>query len=242
MSQVVAFLPGNGHVDARLSFAREKAQRLATGFELRSVDYGAASSFDSLLDSVEEQVSGADLAYATGIGGLVYLALRARGALLDQRAVLQGPVLWGLETRTFPRLMRLPLMPRALTFAIARSAIQRRFMAKHFIRPLTPEFQRVFFGGYRDARAFERWFAWLTPGLLRRLERELRGRADRLEDVTAWWGGEDHVVGLEELRRTEAALDLEIPLREFRDWGHYPMIDEPAEWVGEVANALANAR
>ncbi len=239
MSRVVAFLPGNGHVDGRLSFAREKAQRLDSGFELRSVDYGAASSFEALLDSVQEQTSGADLAYATGIGGLVYLALRARGALVGQRAILQGPVLWGLETRTFPKLMRLPLMPRALTFAIARSGIQRRFMRKHFTRPLTPEFQEVFFGGYRDARAFERWFAWLTPQLLRDLEEQLRGRPDRLQGISAWWGGLDHVVGLEELRRTEAALGMEIPVKEFPTWGHYPMIDEPAEWVGEVERALA---
>ncbi|QDV09544.1 Alpha/beta hydrolase family protein [Planctomycetes bacterium Poly30] len=239
MTDVVAFLPGNGHVDARLSFAREKAQRLDVGFELRSVDYGAADSFEALLDSVLEQTSGADLAYATGIGGLVYLALRARGALTDQRAILQGPVLWGLETRTFPKLMRLPLMPRALTLAIARGPIQRRFMRKHFTRPLTPEFQRVFFDGYRDARAFERWFAWLTPRLLRDLEQQLRGRPELLDGLTAWWGGEDHVVGIEELRRTEAALGQPISVREFPSWGHYPMIDEPADWTAEVARALA---
>ena len=242
MTRVVAFLPGNGHVDARLSFAREKAQRLEDGFELRSVDYGAAADFDALLDSVEEQVRDATLVYATGIGGLVYLALRALGALADQRAILQGPVLWGLETRTFPKLMRLPLMPRALTLAISTDVIQRRFMRKHFTQPLTPEFQKVFFGGYGDAGAFERWFAWLTPQLLRDLEAALRGRADRLEGVTAWWGGLDHVVGLDELRRTEAALDLTIPVREFPTWGHYPMIDEPAEWAAEVAGALAAPR
>ena len=242
MTGVVAFLPGNGHVDARLSFAREKAQTLEAGFELRSVDYGAAADFESLLDSVEAQVSGADLVYATGIGGLVYLALRARGAPTGQRAILQGPVLWGLETRTFPKLMRLPLMPRALTLAISTGIIQRRFMRKHFTRPLTPEFQSVFFGGYGDARAFQRWFAWLTPQLLRDLEGALHRRADRLSGVTAWWGGRDHVVGLEELRRTEAALGLEIPVREFPAWGHYPMIDEPLEWVTEVAVALASPR
>jgi len=239
---IVGFLRGNAHVGARLKPGGEKAQLLPEGFELRGVDYGRASSWPELLESVRDQVDGVDLVYATGIGGLVYLALRANGELLGQTAILQGPVLWGLETRTFPKLMRLPLMPRALVAAISTDWIQRRFVRKHFVTPPSPEFQKVFFGGYRDARAFQRWFAWLTPGLLRELETKLRGHEERLAGVTAWWGGEDHVVGLEELRLTEAALGCSIPAREFPEWGHYPMIDDPARWSEEVARALASAR
>ncbi|MEM9381196.1 MAG: alpha/beta hydrolase [Planctomycetota bacterium] len=239
----VGLLPGNGHVDDRLHRAREAVARLAPEdrFEVRSIDYRDDDSFERLLDDVRDRLDGVDLLYATGIGGLVALALRARGDLGGVPIVMQGPVLWGLETRRFPRVMRFPGMPRLLVLALSLAPVQRRFERKHFQRPLDEPLRTAFFGGYRDAGAFARWFAWLTPDLLRHLEGELRGRPSRLEGVEAWWGSLDHVVGPEELTRTESALGASIPMRSFPAWGHYPMIDAPDEWVREVSLALASA-
>ncbi|MEM8709568.1 MAG: hypothetical protein AAGG01_01335, partial [Planctomycetota bacterium] len=126
--------------------------------------------------------------------------------------------------------------------ALKTRVIRRRFVNKHFVTTPSQEFRNVFFAGYDDAPAFQRWFGWLTPGLLRELEGKLRGRTDLFEGVTAWWGGQDHVVGIEELRLTEAALDVTVPVKEFPSWGHYPMIDDPMGWCEEVALALATAR
>ncbi|MEM9802949.1 MAG: alpha/beta hydrolase [Planctomycetota bacterium] len=239
----VAFVPGNGHVDARLAPARAAVERLdpPDRFDVRSIDYGAHGTFDALLDGVRAESDGSDLVYATGIGGLVVLALRARGDLLDVPTILQGPVLWGLETRRFPRLMRLPGMPNALVAALSTPAIRRRFERRHFARPLEEPLRSTFFDGYRDARAFARWFGWLTPALLRRLEESLGGRDDLVRGIDAWWGLRDHVVTPEELERTERALNVSIPLRTFADWSHYPMIDAPDDWVREVSRALASA-
>ena len=54
-----------------------------------------------------------------------------------------------------------------------------------------------------------------------------------------WWGDQDHVVTVEELRLTERRLAVTFPLRRFPEWGHYPMIDRPSEWTAEVARVLA---
>lgn len=237
---LVAFLPGNGHVDARLDPARAAIDGLSDAQRFRMASCAVPTDlerFEDALSAVEEATRGADLIYATGIGGLVALALRARGAA-PQPTILQAPVLWGLESRRFPKLMRLPLMPRALVLALRQGWVQRRFMRKHFRAPLRPDMRAAFFGGYRDASAFARWFEWLTPELLRSLERELAARPDWTADLEAWWGTHDHVVTPEELRITEAALGATIPLRTFDDWGHYPMIDDPGPWVREVAAAL----
>ena len=164
-TRTVAFLPGNGHVEERLGPARRAIETHTEGsqFELRSIHYDTSLRFfDELLDGVEADLQGADLVYATGIGGLVALALRARG-FVDRPMVLQGPVLWGLETRRFPKLMRLPGMPRLLVAMLRQGFMQRRFEQKHFERPLDDGLRRAFFMGYRDARAFARWFSWLTP-------------------------------------------------------------------------------
>ena len=45
-------------------------------------------------------------------------------------------------------------------------------------------------------------------------------------------------MGLPELRLTEAVLGVRFALREFPRWGHYPMLTDPAGWVGALAAHL----
>jgi pimeloyl-ACP methyl ester carboxylesterase len=242
----VLFLAGNGHDPVRLEPVRAVLER-EERFELVVLEYASVETFDALLESLESQTrriaSKHDirLVYATGIGALVALALRARGSLQDWPLVLQGGVLWGLEQRWFPRIMRIGPMPRLLAFAFGNKLIRARFAAKHLNSERSPEFLERFFEGYRDARAFENWFRWLTPALLRHLEQKLIGNPPALANIQAWWGEHDHVVGPEELRVTERALNFEFQLRRFAGWGHYPMIDDPEGWTREVSDVLEKA-
>lgn len=244
----VLYLGGNGHAPVRLEPARGVLRRLGDPFALLELDYPAASSWENLLTGLGAAVEEAGRAhprapvYATGIGALVALALRARGLLLAHPLVLQGGVLWGLERRSFPRVMRLPGLPALLAAGLQTSLVRRRFAARHFLRAHPPAFLDAFFEGYRDATAFSGWFEWLRPGLLRTLERELSAAEGALDGIEAWWGGRDGVVGVEELHVTERALGVEIPLRVFPEWGHYPMIDDPEGWVAEVRRVVETAR
>lgn len=240
----VVFLGGNGHADVRLEGVRSALEQAGQPFRLVDLEYPAVASYDELLaqlalrmEQLDEQTP-VGLVYATGIGGLIALSLRARGALRHQHLVLQGAVLWGLERRWFPRLMRLPGMPGLLTRAFRNERVRARFVARHLHSTPAPEWVERFFAGYGDADAFARWFAWLTPALLRRLEVELAARPDALEQLEVWWGDADSVVGLEELRLSERALGRALPVRTFAGWSHYPMIDEPRAWVAEVSRAL----
>ena len=61
---------------------------------------------------------------------------------------------------------------------------RRRFAAKHFHTTPSPAFLERFFDGYDDPEAFAAWFDWLTPALLRKLERELAARPSALDDLT----------------------------------------------------------
>jgi pimeloyl-ACP methyl ester carboxylesterase len=238
----VAFLGGNGHCAARLADAR----RFAAGLELIDVAYPGfegrprARELEGFLDHVARGLRAPALVYATGIGGLLALCLRARRALDGTPLLLQAPVLWGLERRLMPRLMRLWPAQRLVHRVFASPAFQARFLRKHFQRPPSSDRRAAFFDGYASCAALPDMFAWLAPALLRRLEVELNGCPGTLERITVWWGGKDRVVATDELRWTRAALGVDWPLRVFPQWGHYPMIDEPEAWVAEIRAFLSD--
>jgi hypothetical protein len=207
----ISFLGGNGHCAARLSAARAC---LSAGIDLVAVPYPGfegrprAVDLDSFLAVVADHLrsAGPDLIYATGIGGLLALCLRTRGELTGIPVLMQGPVLWGLEERWMPRLMRLGLMQRALSRIFATAAFRRRFVRKYFTHPPDPETAAAFFDGYARCAALADFFAWLTPGLLRSLERELLGHPEAVATIQVWWGGRDAVVSPREVDWTAAAL------------------------------------
>lgn len=252
----VLFLGGNGHADARLDAARAALSRRAEAegrphpqLELLAVAYPGfegrpvAPDFETFLTRTERSLEeldpdGTATVYATGIGALVALALRARAATPQRRLILQGGVLWGLEQRLFPKLMRGP-MPRLLQLSFRSGAMQRHFARKHFLREPSDGERAAFFGGYASCAAFPQLFRWLDARLLRSLERAFAARPAALRSIEVWWGARDTVVGLPELERTQEVLDTSWPVRVFDDWAHYPMLDAPEDWVRALRDAVA---
>lgn len=243
----VGFLGGNGHCAARLAAAR----RFLGEIEIDEIAYPGfegrprTASFGGFLDVVSASLRSAApaLVYATGIGGLLALCLRARGETAAIPLLLQGPILWGLERRWMPRLMRLLPARAGLRRVFAAPAFQRRFVRKYFVRPPDAVTAAAFFDGYARCAAAPDLFAWLAPALLRSLERDLAARPAALERIRVWWGGRDRVVTLRELEWTRAAVPGadRWPVKIFPGWGHYPMIDEPAEWAKALCDAVAEA-
>jgi len=243
----IAFLGGNGHCAARLAAARPFLDEIDLdevpypGFEGRP----RAGSREEFLSAISEHLrrTAPAMIYATGIGGLLALCLRARGELVGTPLLLQAPILWGLEHRWLPRLMRFGWARRGMGKVFATPAFQRRFAAKYFTHPPSPGVLADFFAGYAQCAAAADLFAWFDPPLLRSLERDLVARTGALDEVQVWWGGRDRVVTLRELEWTREALALgdRWPVRVFPEWGHYPMIDDPAGWARELIRAVAAA-
>jgi pimeloyl-ACP methyl ester carboxylesterase len=244
----VLFFGGNGHCAARLAVAR---RFLPPWIALEEVPYPGfegrpgAATFTDFHGRITDAhgLSDPALLYGTGIGGLLALCLRARGELIGTPLLLQAPVLWGLERRWMPRVMRFRPAQAALLRVFATGAFQRRFVHKYFTHPPDPETAAAFFDGYARCRAAPDLFAWLNPALLRTLERDLAARPGALEKVQVWWGGRDRVVSLQELEWTKAALGIgdRWPVRIFPDWGHYPQIDEPEAWARALTDAVGDA-
>lgn len=248
----VIFLGGNGHAAVRLGPARAAlaARGQRSAIEIVEVPYPGfedrprAPDLQTFLDAVSARVGEAAgdgssfLIYATGIGGLLALCLRARGEHTAVPLLLQAPVLWGLARRWMPRVMRaLPPLRRALPRLFARPGFQARFIRKYFTTTPAPELTRAFFDGYARCAALPDLFAWLDPALLHDLEAKLPARRGAMDGITVWWGARDRVVTQDELRWTERALGVRWPVKEFPAWGHYPMIDDPGGWVDALVEA-----
>jgi len=246
LSRRIAFLGGNGHCAARLAPAR---RFLPAGIDLLDTPYPGfegrprARNFEDFLNAVSAHLreTTPHRIYAMGIGGLLALCLRSRGDLLEVPLLFQAPILWGLERRLMPKVMRLGLARFALTRLFASASFQRHFVSKYFTHPPAPETVRAFFDGYARCAAAPDLFAWLSPALLRSLERDLVVRPEALEGIEIWWGGRDRVVTLQELAWTREALALgeRWSVRVFPEWGHYPMIDDPEGWAEELARVVA---
>ncbi len=252
MARLVLHFGGNGHASIRLDRARfalaARCPRLALvdlaypGFEGRP----RARSLDEFLDALAGQIRGLPEppvgAFASGIGALIALGLRGRGELAGLPLVFEGPVLWGLEHRAFPTVLRRFPPARALVrSAFGLRGFQERFARKHFESRPDPATLAGFFEGYRRCSAFGDLFAWFGPEYLRTLERAFASKPEALERITAWVGGRDRVVGLAEVRATERALGISLPVVEFEGWGHYPTIDVPEEWADALCLSLAPA-
>jgi hypothetical protein len=246
MPRQVLFLGGNGHAAARLAPACAALEVAGQPFDLRDIQYPGfdgrprAATFDQFLDGIAAQITSDDgtFLYATGIGGLIALCLRSRGVARNLQLLLQAPILWGLERRWFPWLMRFGLAP--LIRPLFRLPVfQRRFVRKHFLGPPSPEVQTAFFDGYQQCSAVADFFDWLTPALLRQLEREFAARPTARDNIRVWWGGRDAVVTLAELEATPPQVRADWPVREFANWGHYPMIESPDEWIEALTHELA---
>jgi hypothetical protein len=257
MNRRILYLGGNGHSSARLAPAEVALTRLtASGairpFQLLDVPYPGfenrprAASLDAFLDNLSRHIAdlrappdGQTLLYGTGIGGLLLLCLRSRGEWLDLPILLQGAVLWGVKARTFPQLMRLGLARLLLRRLFLQPLFQEWFVRRKFLRPLAPELHRAFFQGYEQCTAMADFFEWLTPRLLHTLQRRFQGSRAGLDNILAWWGEHDRVVTLRELLLTQRALRVRWPLRRFANWGHYPMLDDPDDWVRTLDHELA---
>ncbi len=152
--------------------------------------------------------------------------------------MFQAPVLWGLENRRFPKLMRFGPARATLQWLFAQGAFQRWFVRRQFETPISDTMRTAFFEGYAQCSAMADFFTWLTPGLLRQLEEAFAKHPERLDKIVMLWGGQDAVVTLEELQISERALGHQFERRTFDDWGHYPLIDAPQSWVKAVANEV----
>jgi pyruvate,water dikinase len=161
-----------------------------------------------------------------GIGGSIALDMVQRHEV--DALILHAPVGTRLEQRWFPRLMR-PEPVRALvkwgiSSRITRPLVGRRF----FSRSVPADYRNRFLDEYGRADAFSQMFDIITASWWDTLEPV---------DVPALmlWGADDRVLGADQVADYRALLP-QAWIDVVPGWGHFPMVDGPADYAGVITD------
>ena len=162
----------------------------------------------------------------TGIGGSFALDAAQRHAERIDGLLLHAPVGTRLDTRLFPRLMRRPAIRRLGRRLIASPWTRPLFRRLLFREALPRDYVRRFFEAYRHCAAFEQMFEIIHPAWF-----------DGLRPVelpaALLWGERERVLHVDQLEDYRRLLD-EPEIRRVPGWDHFPMIEQPEEFIREV--------
>jgi pyruvate,water dikinase len=156
-----------------------------------------------------------------GIGGSIALDMVQRHEI--DALILHAPVGTRLEKRWFPRLMKPEpvrgLIKWGISSRLTRPLVGRRF----FSRDVPAGYRNQFLDEYSRADSFSQMFDIITPEWWNDL---------RPVDMPALmlWGSDDRVLGADQVADYRALLphtwtDV-VP-----GWGHFPMVERPAEYA-----------
>ncbi len=170
-----------------------------------------------------------------GIGGSIALDMVQRHPV--DGLILHAPVGTRLERRWFPRLMK-PEPVRALIKWGISSPVTRPLVGRRFFSPAVPaDYRNRFLDEYGRADAFSQMFDIITAQWWESLQPvEL--------PALMLWGSDDRVLGADQVADYQALLP-----RTWVDvvdgWGHFPMVEGPADYartVSDWARRLVDAR
>lgn len=161
-----------------------------------------------------------------GIGGSIVLEYAQHYALTLDALILHAPVGTRLNTRLFPRLMRLPGM-RRLGQQVFASPLSRPVLKRLlFSEPVPPAYLDRFFGEYGQCQVFGQmfdlitadWFAGLHPVGC---------------PAALLWGEQERVLSVDQLADYQALLPQAIT-HTVPGWDHFPMIEQPQAYAAEL--------
>lgn len=160
----------------------------------------------------------------TGIGGS--MALEYAQHYPAAGLILHAPVGTRVDTRLFPRLMKLPGMRALGQWLFAARPFRPLWRRLLFTGPIPDDYAAQFFDEYRHCQVFGQMFDIITADWFAGL-RPLPMPAALL------WGEKERVLSVDQLEDYKAILPQHV-VRTVPAWDHFPMIEQPAAFTREV--------
>jgi pimeloyl-ACP methyl ester carboxylesterase len=161
-----------------------------------------------------------------GIGGSIILEFGQHFASAVDGLILHAPVGARLEARFFPKLMALPVA-RRIGQRLFSARLPRPFFRRLlFSKPVPAAYVNRFFDEYRHCTVFAQMFDLITPGWFAAL---------RPVDLPAalLWGEQERLLHVDQVRDYQALLPNSL-VRTVPGWRHFPMIEQPEAYAGEI--------
>lgn len=204
------------------------------GFQGRVLPEGP-TTIETFTAAVHEAIGAARAAHPDGsvvllghgIGGSIALDVVAHAPEVADGLILLSPVGVKLDERWFPKVMSSPFVRRTAK-AIISSPIMQATVGRRMFPSAPRPFAKRFLAEYANADAFEVMFDLLDADWF-------DGLPPITVPVSLLWGAKDRVLDVSHVEAYEAVI-ADTRRRVEPDWGHYPMIEQPAEFAAVVAD------
>lgn len=187
-------------------------------------DYASA-----LLPAIEELPRPRTI-LGTGIGGSILLELLQHHPDIADQLLLHAPVGAHLDRRLFPKLLNLPGVSMLAKNLIGHPLLRPFWRRLFFEENLPEEFIREFFRGYLHCQVFGLMFRLITQEWWLQLE-------PMNIPTVILWGARERLLTVDQ---KDPFLDLLVnsEAEVVEDWRHFPMIEQPQEFVQKVESYL----
>jgi len=215
------------------------------GFDGRPL-LAAAPSWAPFIEALQRTVARRPDArwvfYGHGIGGSLLLEWAKQGwampegeSAAPEKTILHACIGASLEHRFFPKLMRPMPVRRLMQQLIAWPPLRPVWEQRLFQYPqrIPETIRQQFFRDYARCAAFPLFFDLITPGWYRQVQAALAA-----SDFHFIWGSEERVVAAKYL----ALWQQDFPEATFdivQGWDHFPMLDEPEQFLKKINSILA---
>jgi len=188
-------------------------------------DSPTVDDFADWLTGEIQNVEGPKVFFGTGIGGSIGLQAAQRAGLADAY-IFHSPVGPNLDTRLLPKIMK-PTPIRKAAKQLIGGPAGRVLLRRRFADTMPAQAIDDFAQGYLDCDAFVVMWDILTAEWFDQL-------APIAEPAVLMWGAEDAVLGSNLADDFATVLpDAEVVIED--SWGHYPMLEDPANFASVVA-------
>jgi len=166
----------------------------------------------------------------TGIGGSILLELLQHQPNIADQLLFHAPVGAHLDRRLFPKILKLPGVARCARALIGLPLLRPLWTRLFFESPLPEDFLHQFFLGYRDCRVFGKMFHLID-------HRWWRSLSPVETPASILWGARERLLTVDQkdpfLKILPHATTRVLP-----HWRHFPMIEQPEEFVKIVEEYL----
>ncbi len=196
--------------------------------EARDLSLQSVADYARVLHGFVEAEPSPRILLGTGVGGSFVLDYLQHYRVHIDGVMLHAPVGTRLDTRLFPKLMKLPGMRKLGQLTFSSGLTRPVFRRLLFKEPLPDAYVNRFFEEYARCSVFGQMFDIITPEWFASLK-----PPEPPITASLVWGEKERILQVDQLEDYKALLPgadvVVVP-----EWDHFPMVEQPEDFARVV--------